>query len=462
MALRGPFGSADPAPADKCADASTYLASVVSELEKCWPSNRTVTLVFHGHSVPAGYFKTPAVDSMDAYPNLLRRALANRFPHAVINVIVTAIGGETSLQGAARFDADVLALKPDVVFIDYALNDRGAGLEKARTAWAGMIQKSLAAGARVILLTPTADTSARLDHPDDPLNQHAEQIRRLAAEFHVGLADSLALFKAELGRGTPLAHLMAQANHPNAAGHKLVADEILKWFPPPPRPVTVVSYYFGNYHPGDPRNVKTKGPNWSEWELVRNAKPHFPGHQQPHVPLWGYQDESDPGVMAGKIAAAADHGISAFIFDWYYYDDGPFLDSPIDNGFLKAANNARLKFAFMWANHDWTELHPYHRGDPRQVLYPGRVKPENFTIICDHLIRDYFSHPSYWRIEGKPYFSFYDLEKLLSNFGSVAATRSALDSFRARAVAAGLPGLHLNEACSGRLMPNKSSSSAGY
>ena len=67
---------------------------------------------------------------------------------------------------------------------------------------------------------------------------------------------------------------------------------------PKDRPITVVSYYFGNYHPGDPRNVLTKGANWSEWELVRNAKPRFPGHQQPHMPLWGYQDESDPAVMA--------------------------------------------------------------------------------------------------------------------------------------------------------------------
>ena len=73
-----------------------------------------------------------------------------------------------------------------------------------------------------------------------------------------------------------------------------------------------------------------------EWELVKAAKPRFPGHQQPKVPLWGYTDESDPKVMAQKIAAAADHGIDAFIFDWYYYNDGPFLDRPIDIGFLKA------------------------------------------------------------------------------------------------------------------------------
>lgn len=209
-------------------------------------------------------------------------------------------------------------------------------------------------------------------------------------------------------------------------------------------PVTVVSYYFGNYHPGDPRNVQTKGVGWSEWELVKNAKPRFPGHQQPHVPLWGYQDESDPAVMANKINAAADHGISAFIFDWYYYNDGPFLDRPIDRGFLQATNNARLKFAFMWANHDWHDMQPYHRGEPAKLLYPGRVTPETFGKICDHVIQDYFSRSNYWRIDGKPYFSIYEANTLVSCFDSVAATRAALDQFRAKAKAAGLPGLHLN------------------
>lgn len=214
--------------------------------------------------------------------------------------------------------------------------------------------------------------------------------------------------------------------------------------------VTVASYYFGNYHPGDPRNVKSKGPNWSEWELVKAAKPRFPGHQQPNVPLWGYGDESDPKVMEQKIAAAADHGIDAFIFDWYYYDDGPFLDRPIDLGFLKASNNNRLRFAFMWANHDWIELHPYTKGAPRTVLYPGKVTPANFTRICDHVINHYFKHPSYWKLDGKPYFSFYDLSRLLENFGSVEATRAGLDAFRAQVKAAGFPGLHLNAVSWGR------------
>ena len=220
------------------ASPTNYLASVVAKLEQVWPKNHLVNILFLGHSVPAGYFQTPAVDSLHAYPNLLRVALAEKFTNAVINVIVTAIGGENSSQGAARFDADVLPLKPDVLFIDYALNDRRIGLEKAKEAWTVMIEKALAAHAKVILLTPTPDQSAKLDDPNDQLNQHAEQIRQLAAEYHVGLVDSLTRFKAALAEGTPLKNLMAQVNHPNTAGHKLVAAELVKWFPSTPTLVT--------------------------------------------------------------------------------------------------------------------------------------------------------------------------------------------------------------------------------
>ncbi|MGE5611306.1 MAG: glycoside hydrolase family 99-like domain-containing protein [Bacillota bacterium] len=206
----------------------------------------------------------------------------------------------------------------------------------------------------------------------------------------------------------------------------------------------VASYYFPNYHPSDARNQKVKGAGWSEWELVKSAKPRFPGHQQPHVPQWGYTDESDPRQMAQKIDAAADHGVNAFIFDWYYYEDGLYLERGLEQGFMKASNCGRLKFALMWANHDWEEIQPDRLDVPRKVLYRGRISPQAFGRMCDYIIEKYFKHPSYWTIDGKPYFSVYELTKLMENFGSVQATRAALDEFRAKAKAAGLPGVHLN------------------
>lgn len=212
---------------------STYLADVIRPLRETWPDNRTVNIVCHGHSVPAGYFVTPRVEALQAYPHLLRAGLHARFPLAVLNVIVTAIGGEDAERGAARFARDVLSLRPDVVTIDYALNDRRIGLVRARAAWGSMIEQAKAHGIPVLLCTPTWDLSAKLDRPDDPLRQHAEQIRQLAAEYEVGLADSLAAFQARVAAGTAAADLMAQVNHPNRAGHELVLGELLRWFPEP-------------------------------------------------------------------------------------------------------------------------------------------------------------------------------------------------------------------------------------
>ena len=68
-------------------------------------------------------------------------------------------------------------------------------------------------------------------------------------------------------------------------------------------------YYFPNWHP-DARNEALHGKGWTEWDILKGARPHFPGHKQPKVPLWGYEDESKPEVMEKKIAAALEYGIS--------------------------------------------------------------------------------------------------------------------------------------------------------
>jgi acyl-CoA thioesterase I len=209
---------------------TAYLAEFCRLARIDWPDNRTLNVVCHGHSVPAGYFQTPQISPFDSYPHLLHRALAKKFPHAVINVIVTAIGGETAEKGAVRFARDVLPHRPDVITIDYSLNDRGDGLPRARQAWTDMIEQALAARIPVLLLTPTPDRAASMTDPMDPLVQHAAQVRALAIEHGVGLVDSLAAFCDEVEGGAELADLMSSGNHPNHAGHELVAAEIMKWF----------------------------------------------------------------------------------------------------------------------------------------------------------------------------------------------------------------------------------------
>lgn len=210
-------------------------------------------------------------------------------------------------------------------------------------------------------------------------------------------------------------------------------------------PYQIGVYYFPNYHI-DPRNEKLYGKGWTEWELVKQATPRFEGHVQPRVPTWGYEDESDPLVFARKIDTAADHGIGHFIFDWYWYDDGPFLNRCLEAGYLETANRERLQFALMWANHDWVDLFPMkrHRVKTPDLLHPGNVTEATFERMTDYIVERYFIQPTYWKIEGCPYFSVYELFRLVAGLGGVANTRKALDRFRRKTQAAGFPDLHLN------------------
>jgi hypothetical protein len=167
------------------------------------------------------------------------------------------------------------------------------------------------------------------------------------------------------------------------------------------------------------------GPN-GEWHALEEAKPRFPGQRQPKVPLWGYQDESDPVVMAQKIDAAADNHVSVFLFDWYWHD-GPMLEDALNKGFLKAPNRSRLKFALMWDNHA-----------------AGTVGRDKFDAMTEHIVRDYFSSSSYWKIDGRCYFSIYQLSDFIRDLGGIEQARAALESFRKKAADAGFGGVYLN------------------
>jgi len=212
------------------ANPQTYLNDIKTELAKAWPKNRTINLVFHGHSVPTGYFRTPEVHKFEAYPSLLLEQLKAVYPNAVINIITTSIGGENSVQGEKRFKRDVLTHKPDVLFIDYALNDRAVGLEKSREAMEKMIRKALKRKIKVILMTPSTDLTVDILKPDNVLARFSKQLISLAEHYQIGLVNSYGAFYDLAKSGKNLKDYMAQSNHPNKKGHQVIADKIMDWF----------------------------------------------------------------------------------------------------------------------------------------------------------------------------------------------------------------------------------------
>ena len=118
--------------------------------------------------------------------------------------------------------------------------------------------------------------------------------------------------------------------------------------------------------------------------------------------------------------------------------------SALEEGFLKAENRGDLKFALMWANHDWLDIHPAQRSRPCNVLATGKVSVRQFEEATDYILEHYFTQPNYWRVDGGLYFSIYELAGLVQGLGGVAGTRAALDGLRDRVRKRGLGELHLN------------------
>jgi acyl-CoA thioesterase I len=109
--------------------------------------------------------------------------LKDRFPFVVIKVIVTAVGGEESSKGASRFAKEVLCHNPDVLLIDYGMNDHRIGTKQASKAWRSMIENAIAARSRLLLCTPAFDSDLALGSSGPgkrDLPGHAAQIRELA------------------------------------------------------------------------------------------------------------------------------------------------------------------------------------------------------------------------------------------------------------------------------------------
>ena len=193
-----------------------------------------------------------------------------------------------------------------------------------------------------------------------------------------------------------------------------------------------------------------------EWEVIKKGNPRFEGHYQPRLPYWGYEHDNDPVVVEKWINTALEYGVNTFVYDWYWYDGKPFLESAINDGFLKAPSNEKMNFYIMWANHNVKRNYwNYHRyGDDTSQLWAGGVDRENFEIVVDRVINQYFKRPNYLKIDGCPVFAIFSLSALMEGLGGEEQAVEALAYFRDKVREAGFPGLHIQGMSGGPSNPS--------
>ncbi len=176
---------------------------------------------------------------------------------------------------------------------------------------------------------------------------------------------------------------------------------------PEPRPVPsdvkVGCYYFpGHFHAG-------------RWAPMKSY-----GHPKP---LLGYYRDGAPGVSDWHIKWAVEHGISYFVFDWYYdHHTGRVGEhnTALDEGFLKAEHRDLMEFAIFWCNEEGRQNPPYTE--------------EQMLLLAETLGERYFSQPNYLRIDGRPALFVSVPRRLWDSFGD-----GFPELLRRMSQAAGLP-----------------------
>ncbi len=207
----------------------------------------------------------------------------------------------------------------------------------------------------------------------------------------------------------------------------------------------VAAYLYPAYAYGDPRLRPFWPEGMGEWETVMTMQKRNPGHYWDRKPLWGPVNEADPAVMEMEIEQATRHGVNVFIFDWYWFDGRPFMETTLTDGFLKAPNKDKMKFYLMWANHNvenyWDTRIAKYGGE--NIIWRGGVDREEFEKICKRNIEMFFKQPNYYKIDGKPVFMIYEVTTFIEGIGGVDKAIDALKWFRQEVKKAGFPDLEL-------------------
>ena len=194
--------------------------------EQLESGSEPVRIICFGDSVTGLYYHT---GGRRAYTDMLEIALRRLYPKADVTTINAGISGNTTRNALERIDTDVLAKQPSLVTVMFGLNDMTrVPLDEYRANLITIVEKIRGVGSEVLLCTPNSVITTP-DRPTDKLVQYCDIVREVAATQKVPLCDCYAdyqTFRDEDPQAWRL--LMSDEIHPNADGHKLIAESMAR------------------------------------------------------------------------------------------------------------------------------------------------------------------------------------------------------------------------------------------
>lgn len=213
----------------------------------------------------------------------------------------------------------------------------------------------------------------------------------------------------------------------------------------------ILALYLPQFH-RLPENDAWWGEGFTDWVAAKQARPLFPGHEQPHLPYRGnYYDLTKPESLQWQAEIMNNYGIDGVCIYHYWFKDGyQILEKPAE--ILLQSKDIKMNFCFSWANEPWirswgnlNNANPWSEVMDKKVVHDasdnGILIEQNYGGIEEwekhfRYLLPFFQDNRYLRQDGKPIFMFYRPQ-------AIGCLRDMVNCWRSLAEKSGLSGLYL-------------------
>lgn len=194
----------------------TRMANVLKKAQ----NGEEITIAYIGGSITYGMTVAPA-EPEKCWAYLTYEWLCEQFPSAKINYVNAGISGTPSILGNIRLERDVLAFDPDIVFVEFAVND-GTGNDY-KNSYESLVRT---------LLTQDKDIAVALfftilksGHTCQP------HMSRIGANYGLPMiSEPDSLWEAMQAGKLTWEDYSDDESHPNEYGHSVVAQFMKNYF----------------------------------------------------------------------------------------------------------------------------------------------------------------------------------------------------------------------------------------
>jgi lysophospholipase L1-like esterase len=192
-------------------------------------AGKPVSIVYFGGSITAGAGASKSDET--SYRGRVGHWFETTFPNSKITNVNAAIGGTGSDLGAFRIGRDVLAHKPDLVFVEYAVNDGGQQPEMIDRAMEGIVRQIRRANAATDICFVYTFVVGQLNDFKAGRLPRAIQRDEVVAERYALPAVNVALPAARklLDGSLTNEQFSKDGVHPTDAGYQIYTDAIVSF-----------------------------------------------------------------------------------------------------------------------------------------------------------------------------------------------------------------------------------------